>query len=105
MMTGNAARIRPDPWQVIDRDMEVSDARRNRSRRWAEHGNDPYVLGPVLQDDDAPGEWGCQRRIDSDSGSRLCFGEGYDARRRRPAARDRPRDHVARGLRESHGGA
>jgi len=53
---GNAARICPVPRQIINGDMEVSDTRRNRERRWAKHGDDPDVLGPVLEDDYASGQ-------------------------------------------------
>jgi hypothetical protein len=45
----DGARICPVPGQVVHRDVEVSDARRNRERRRAEHRHDPDVLGAALK--------------------------------------------------------
>jgi hypothetical protein len=46
---GNTTRIRPVPGQIIERDVQMSDAGRNRKRRGAKNGHDTNVLSPILQ--------------------------------------------------------
>ena len=75
---GNTARVGPVPGQTINTDMEVSDTRRNRERRLAKYGHDPDVLGPVLDNDDAPGQRRCQWWIDGEPGGWLRFRERDD---------------------------
>jgi hypothetical protein len=81
----------------------VSDTRRDRKRRSAEHWHDPDVLGPVLEDHHAARQWLCQRRIDYDPGRWLRFRAGYDARRRRTAGCCGVESVTRSGLRESTG--
>lgn len=102
---GNAACVCPVPREIVNGNMEMSDARRNRERGCAEHRHDPDVLSPVLKDDHAPRQRLCQRRIDYYSGRRLRFRAGYDPRRSHIADRAAPKNRARRGLRKGTGGA
>ena len=93
---GITAHSSPVPRQIVDGNVDVPDARRNRERRRAEHGHDPQVLGPELEDDQALGQRLCQGLIDDDPGGRLLHGQRHNGG---------GTEDLARGLREGAGGA
>lgn len=50
------AEIRPQPWQVIHRDVQMADAGRQVASGRPCHGQDAHVLQPVWDDHDALGQ-------------------------------------------------
>src|SRR5215813_13430871 len=57
-----AAVVRPLPGQVVERDVQVPDSRRDVAGGRSADGNDAKVLQAVRNEDDAPGERSGKRR-------------------------------------------
>ena len=72
------ARVGPMPWRAIDRDMDMTDARRDPERFGAEHRFDPKIDHPILDKHLAFGEWAQKRRIDDDTCRRLFNRQRHD---------------------------
>jgi hypothetical protein len=77
---GLAAGVGPDPRGVIDRNVDVSNARRYGERGRAKDRCDVQIVRAVLNDDEAARERLGQRRIDNDLRRRL-VGDRLDGRR------------------------
>ena len=80
--------VRPQPRQVVDRDVQMADPRRQVARSRPCHGQDAYVLHPVWDDHDALGQRTRKRRLYCQSGRGLvsdgddcALGEGTDGDR------------------------
>ena len=59
------------PGRIIDRDVDVTDARRHVERALAEHRHDPEIFRGVLDEDEALRQLFGQRWIDYQAGGRL----------------------------------
>lgn len=68
-----AARVDEVPARVVDRDVDMTDARGHRERALAKHRQDAQMLGPVLDEDATLGERLGKRRIDDESRRRFIF--------------------------------
>lgn len=66
-----AACMRPGTMPVIDRYMKMAKSWRDLSSGFAEYRDDSYVLGPILNDDDAASQRGRKRWIRDELGSGL----------------------------------
>ena len=63
--------IRPLPGQVVDGDVQMSDARRHLACGRPAHGQDAQVLHPVRDEHDAPGQRTGERRLHDQPGRGL----------------------------------
>jgi hypothetical protein len=62
------AEIRPQPRQVVDRDVQMADARRDVPRGRTCHGKNAYVLDPIRDERDALGQRTGKRRLHDQPG-------------------------------------
>jgi hypothetical protein len=68
------------PGRVIDVQMNMADARRYRERASAENGDNPDILGPVLDEDQTALQRLGQRRVDDKPRRRFVL-DRYERRR------------------------